>query len=341
MAKIKILSIDGGGIRGIIPGTILNYLETEIQKIPKFKDTSLADHFDLIAGTSTGGILTCCYLIPDANGKSKYSTEYALDIYLKQGHTIFSRSFWQKFKTLGGIIGPKYSTDNIEEQLNENFGDHMIADLRRPCIITSYDITNRKTIFFNTLDGVDNPVRNYRVKDVTRATSAAPTYFAPAHISSENGTVSTLVDGGVFANNPALCAYSEARTLDFGKLTTPGTTAYPAAKDMFILSLGTGTVKESYHYDKAKKWGAIGWIQPVIDIMMSGNSETVDYQLKQIFAATQSGPFYHRIQPGLKEASAQMDDVSSENLAALHQAGLQYISENQASLDAIIKQIVA
>lgn len=340
MAKIKILSIDGGGIRGIIPGTILNYIETKIQEYPGQEDSKLADHFDLIAGTSTGGILTCTYLIPDNNGKSKYSTEFALDIYLKTGQDIFSRTSWQKLKTLGGITGPKYSASNIDKELDTYFDDHWISDLRRPCIITSYDIVNRKTVFFNKLDGVDNNVRNYRVRDVARATSAAPTYFPPAHISSENGTISSLVDGGVFANNPALCAYSEARTLDFGKLNTPGNTTFPSAKDMMILSLGTGTVKESYPYDKAKNWGAVGWIKPVIDVMMSGNSETVDYQLKQIFDATSNGQYYHRIQPGLKEAKAQMDDVSDQNLKALHQAGLQYIAENQEQLDNIVKQIL-
>lgn len=338
--KIKILSIDGGGIRGIIPGTILHYIETEIQKRPGQESTQLADHFDLIAGTSTGGILTCTYLVPDEKGRSKYSTEFALNIYLKTGQDIFSRSFWQKVKTLDGIAGAKYSADTIEKELDQYFGDHWIADLRRPCIITSYDITNRKTVFFNKLDGVNNPVRNYKVRDVTRATSAAPTYFEPAHINSENGTISTLVDGGVFANNPALCAYSEARTLDFSKLDTPGQQAFPSAKDMMVLSIGTGTVKESYHYDKAKKWGAIGWIKPVIDVMMSGNSETVDYQLGQIFDATKSSDYYHRIQPGLGEANSQMDDVSEQNLLALHQAGLQYVSSNQESLDKIVDQIL-
>ena len=339
--KIKILSIDGGGIRGIIPGTILHYIETEIQKRPGQETTKLADHFDLIAGTSTGGILTCIYLIPDEKGLSKYTTEAALNLYLQNGAEIFSRSFWQKLRTLNGVAGAKYSADQIAKKLDEYFGDHWISELRRPCIITSYDITNRKTVFFNKLNGVDNPVRNYKVKDVTRATSAAPTYFKPAHITSKIGAISTLVDGGVFANNPALCAYSEARSLDFDQLLeTPGTKAFPSAKDMMLLSIGTGTVKESYHYDKAKKWGAIGWIKPVIDVMMSGNSETVDYQLSQIFDATNNSDYYHRIQPGLGEANSQMDDVSAQNLTALHQAGLEYISSNQQALNKIVDQIL-
>lgn len=339
--KIKILSIDGGGIRGIIPGTILNYIESEIQKRTNNPDSRLADHFDLVAGTSTGGILTCTYLMCDENGQSKYSAADALNIYLERGGDIFSLSFWRKLWTIFGIRRPKYSVDALESALHDYFGDTMTADLKRPCIITSYDIRDRKAVFFNKVDGVNNPVRNYKVKDVARATSAAPTYFKPARIKSAIDAPLVLVDGGVFANNPTLCAYAEARTLDFGKQDTPGNIAFPSAEDMFVLSLGTGTDQEPYYYDKAKNWGMVSWIQPIIDIMMSGNSETVDYQLKQMFKAVKKQGSYHRIQPSLHNAKSQMDDVSPQNLNALHEAGLVYIANNEEKINKVIDQILA
>ena len=339
--KIKILSIDGGGIRGIIPGTILNYIESEIQKRTNNPDSRLADHFDLVAGTSTGGILTCTYLMCDENGQSKYSAADALNIYLERGGDIFSLSFWRKLWTIFGIRRPKYSVDALDSALHDYFGDTMTADLKRPCIITSYDIRDRKAVFFNKVDGVNNPVRNYKVKDVARATSAAPTYFKPARIKSAIDAPLVLVDGGVFANNPTLCAYAEARTLDFGKQDTPGDIAFPSAEDMFVLSLGTGTEQEPYYYDKAKNWGMVSWIQPIIDIMMSGNSETVDYQLKQMFKAVKKQGSYHRIQPSLHNAKSQMDDVSPQNLNALHEAGLVYIANNEEKINKVIDQILA
>ncbi|MHA7099614.1 patatin-like phospholipase family protein [Roseivirga pacifica] len=339
--KIKILSIDGGGIRGIIPGTILNYIESEIQKRTNNPDSRLADHFDLVAGTSTGGILTCTYLMCDENGQSKYSAADALNIYLERGGDIFSLSIWRKLWTIFGVRRPKYSVDALENALHDYFGDTMTADLKRPCIITSYDIRDRKAVFFNKVDGVNNPVRNYKVKDVARATSAAPTYFKPARIKSAIDAPLVLVDGGVFANNPALCAYAEARTLDFGKQDTPGDIAFPSAEDMFVLSLGTGTEQEPYYYDKAKNWGMVSWIQPIIDIMMSGNSETVDYQLKQMFKAVKKQGSYHRIQPSLHNAKSQMDDVSPQNLNALHEAGLVYIANNEEKINKVIDQILA
>ncbi|MGK0487934.1 MAG: patatin-like phospholipase/acyl hydrolase [Candidatus Endobugula sp.] len=338
--KVKILSIDGGGIRGIIPGTILNYIETRLQEELDDPNTRLADHFDLIAGTSTGGILTCTYLMADDQGRSKYSAEFAVDLYMKNGGQIFNRSLARELKTVFGMFGAKYSADALQGLLQEYFDETWISELRRPCIITSYDIRNRSSVFFNKLDGVNNPVKNYKVKEVTRATSAAPTYFAPALIRSEIEAPLALIDGGTFANNPSLCAFAEARTIDFKKEDSPGNITFPTPKEILMISLGTGTELTPYTYPKAKRWGAVQWIQPVIDVMMSGNSETVDYQLKQIFDATESGAFYHRIQPGLQDAKSAMDDVSPENLIALKEAGLKYISDHQKELDVIIQQIL-
>lgn len=338
--RIKVLSIDGGGIRGIIPGTILNYIEIEIQRL-KGEDVRLADYFDLIAGTSTGGILTCCYLIPDENGKSKYNTQYALDIYLKEGPQIFQLSSWQKIKSLFGIARPKYSTNSIERELKNYFGDTKIFDLRRPCIVTSYDSSNRKTLFFNQADKAKYPGRNYLVRDIARATSAAPTYFKPTSFKIDKADKKpSLIDGGVFANNPSLSAYAEARTLDFSQIESPGNIPHPSAKQMMMLSIGTGTVKSPYPYQKAEKWGALGWVQPVIDIMMSGNSETVHYQLDQIFKVSGSQEYYHRIQLPLKEENSAMDDVSPENLKNLHSIGKKYIEKNREYLDKIVMQII-
>ncbi len=338
--KVKILSIDGGGIRGILPGTILNYIETELQRRTNNPNTRLADHFDLIAGTSTGGILTCTYLIVDENGHTKYSASDALNIYLERGGDIFNLPFSRKLWSLFGIRRPKYSVSSLESALHDYFGESMTADLKRPCIITSYDIRDRKAVFFNKVDGINNPVRNYKVRDVARATSAAPTYFKPARIKSAIDAPLVLVDGGVFANNPALCAYAEARTLDFAKQDTPSEIAFPSAEDMFLLSLGTGTEQQPYYYDSAKNWGNLKWIKPIIAIMMSGNSETVDYQLKQMFKAVKHEDCYHRIQPSLHNAKSQMDDVSPQNLKALHEAGLVYISNNEEKISKIIDRIL-
>lgn len=93
----RILSIDGGGIRGIIPGQILVMLENLLQKLTKKRNARIADYFDLIAGTSTGGILACAYLAPERGSKRpRFSAQEAVDLYLDRGDEVFDLSLWQR-----------------------------------------------------------------------------------------------------------------------------------------------------------------------------------------------------------------------------------------------------
>jgi patatin-like phospholipase/acyl hydrolase len=341
--KIRILSIDGGGIRGIIPGTILTQLEKVLQKKANDDTRKLGDFFDMIAGTSTGGILACLYLMPDNEKKALYSAQSALDLYLKKGHLIFDRTLWQKIESFGGVTHEKYSEDPIYTLLTEYFKNEDLSNFIKPSLITAYDITDRKAVFFTSTDARTNDMYNFKVRDVARSTSAAPTYFPPAHIRSLNDQLFTLVDGGMFANNPALCAYAEARKTNFSQaLNDSDKKDKPTAQDMIIVSLGTGSVKKMYHYKDFDHAGEIKWLQPVIDILMSGNSETVAYQLTQMYL-TLSEEFQHnyfRLEPELKEACSEMDIATEENINNLYQAGLTYVHDNINMLEKIAEKIV-
>jgi patatin-like phospholipase/acyl hydrolase len=343
MKKIRILSIDGGGIKGIIPGTILMQLEKILKKMDNNSSCKLGDYFDMIAGTSTGGILSCIYLMPGENGKARYSAEEAVNLYLKNGHTIFDRTLLEKVKSFGGVLHEKYSQDPLYGLLKNYFEDETLDKFIKPSLITSYEITDRKAVFFSSTDARADALYNFKVRDVARATSAAPTYFPPAHIESLTGQLFTLVDGGMFANNPALCAYAEARKINFSKaLNDPGKVDKPTAKDMIIVSLGTGSVKKKYSYKNFQHSGEIKWLEPVIDILMSGNSETVAYQLTQMFLTLeeQYQKNYFRIEPGLKEACSEMDIATPENIGNLYQAGLTYVHDNVRQLEDIAKVLL-
>lgn len=342
MKKVRILSIDGGGIRGILPGTIITYLEEQLRIKSRKPNANIGEFFDFIAGTSTGGILSLVYLCPDNNGKFKFSAKEAVDIYLDRGDEIFDVSLWKKISSLGGLRDEKYEATELEEALNDYFGNTTLQEALRPCLVTSYDIRNRKAHFFTSADATTN-IRNYYLKDVARATSAAPTYFEPVRIKSLYGTPHTLIDGGVFANNPTLCAYAEARTLNFAKaLNNNEKPNKPSAKDMLIVSIGTGTVKEPYPYKEYKDANIVKWINPLIDIMMSGNSETVDYQLKQIYETLlpEDCEDYHRIQPKLIQADNAMDNAKPENLRALYEDGLTAVAQHKETLDIIVEKLL-
>lgn len=315
--KIRILSIDGGGIRGIIPGQILTHIE-------KLLGYRIGEHFDMIAGTSTGGILSCALLFPNNQNppKPKYSAQEVVDLYFKWGGDIFEIPFFHRIRSGAGLLDEKYPADGLEEALETYFENKKLSELLKPTVITAYDIYNRKTEFFTQHDAVSNPSKDFLVKDVARATSAAPTYFECARIKSFGNTrpYYPLVDGGVFANNPSLCSYAEARTL-FKK---PGDDKKNAtAIDLAILSIGTGYSKKQYHYKEAKDWGMAEWIKPLIDILMSGVSETIHYQLDQIFKSVNAlKNQYLRIDGEMtNDVDPDMDDASEGNMGALKKLG--------------------
>jgi uncharacterized protein len=328
---VRILSIDGGGIRGIIPGQVLVRLEEKLDS--KKSGTRIADVFDLITGTSTGGILTCAYLLPESKDseKPKFSAREVLDLYLRHGEKIFSLPVRRKFKTLFGFADEKYSAESLEKILHQYFGEVWLSELIKPCVITSYDIERRHGHFFLKHIAEENKGYDFKVKDVARSTSAAPTYFECAHIVSRMDVACALIDGGVAVNNPALCGYAEANEIYNVR-----------AKDMVILSLGTGNVKKPYWYVKARKWGNIRWARPVIDIMMSGTAEVVHHQLHQIYSLDAIKDQYLRIDVDLhkQKVNPDMDCANEKNRNALAEIGNEAAVSFDTELDRIVNMLL-
>ncbi len=342
MKKICILSLDGGGIRGIIPGVILGYLEKKLQQLDQ-SQLKIGDYFDFVAGTSTGGILACTYLSRGENGTAKFSADEALSIYLKEGGAIFHTDLLSRLRSGFGLFDEKYGAQALERNLDKIFGTSLLSSFIKPCLISAYEITARSAYFFTSADAVSDPMFDFMVRDVARATSAAPTYFEPARIHSRSGQTFHLIDGGVFANNPSLCAYAEARKLKFSQLLGRADKPdHPTASDMLMISIGTGTVKKPYSFSDLESAGQLEWIHPVIDILMSGNSETVDYQLRQVYKTLPAPEMgnYHRLEPSLREAMPEMDLADTINLENLKQAGLWFVNRNKAELDEIARKVL-
>lgn len=351
MKKVRILSLDGGGMRGIIPATVLEYVENKIIEITKNKNARLADYFDLIAGTSTGGILTAFYLTPSKNifsedPSTKYKASEALGFYSKDGIKIFNQS--KKFGWFGIrqlFNAAKYSPKELEDILHREFQFLLVKDLVKPCIITTYNMQSKNAFFFSSREPIEKD-REFYVKDVLRSTSAAPTYFPPAFIKNlANQEQMINIDGGVFANNPAMCAYSEARATNFGDIS------FPSAKDMLILSIGTGGGQfDLPNVKKSNKWGILPWATSIPNIMMDGSIDTVDYQMKNIFdTLNQKDKFnYKRIDVPINQRtySSDMADASPENVKALKKAGKEALKasqvkkDNEYTLDEFINQLI-
>ncbi|WP_026999452.1 patatin-like phospholipase family protein [Eisenibacter elegans] len=339
----RILSIDGGGIRGILPGQVLVALENKLRLRTGNPDARLADFFDLLAGTSTGGILTCLLLTPSTEvpSRPRFGAEEAVALYLQNGSAIFDVPLWHGLRTVRGILNARYPAKAIESVIQGYLGDLKLSELVKPCLITSYDVQRCRPKFFtqhNALEGLKrgNLGHDFYVREVARATSAAPTYFPAANVTSLSGVHYPLIDGGIFANNPTLCAYAEARQMDFGEEKI-----HPNAADMLILSLGTGNNSTSYEYQKIRNWGIAEWIQPLIDMMMNGVSQTVDYQLRQMYDAVGTPHQYIRIDPIFGDAKPSMDDASEQNLKALAAAGIETAEIHDATLDRVVDMLIA
>src|SRR5690606_6228470 len=142
----RILSIDGGGIRGIIPGLVIAALEDRLQELSGDPSTRIADYFDILSGTSTDGILPTIlsYTSDEDHRKPKYSAREALNIYLHHGEQIFSTHNWRRFLNKFGLLSELYDADILENILLDYFGDTKLSQLVKPCIITAYNIELRK-----------------------------------------------------------------------------------------------------------------------------------------------------------------------------------------------------
>jgi patatin-like phospholipase/acyl hydrolase len=324
-SPFKILSIDGGGIRGIIPAKILTKLESTGSPICK--------RFDMIAGTSTGGILTCALLAPSSSnkGEPQFSANDALNLYLENGDDIFSIPIWKKLSSLGGWRDEKYPSTGIESVLDRYFGDLKLSELLKPSLITAYDIARRECKFFTSHDALSEG-QDFLIRDVARATSAAPTYFEVAQIFNvPSGRIPyPLIDGGLFANNPAMCAYAEAHAYGYDSALPDNSPFAKVKNGIQVLSLGTGVKKEhSYSFAEAKDWGPARWIMPVLNIMGSASAEIVHYQLAQIL---KEGKNYFRVQVPLSLADSEMDNATATNILNLESDAESWISKNKKLL---------
>ncbi|MBE9224883.1 patatin-like phospholipase family protein [Phormidium sp. LEGE 05292] len=318
---IKILSIDGGGIRGIIPAIILAEIEERTEK-------RVADLFDLIAGTSTGGILALGLTKPNEERKPQYTARDLVDLYKEEGRTIFPSNIFNEIKAL---IDEKYPSKPLEEVLHKYFGETRLNQALTEVLITSYDLKQRDTFFFKRSNAITKPNRNFKMAEVARATSAAPTYFEPLQLQASDRTY-LLVDGGVFANNPAMSAYVEAKTL------------HQDATKFLVVSIGTGQLTNQLEYKQVKDWGQLQWAQPILNVVFDGVSDAVDYQMNMLLSAENNNTHYYRFQINLQELQQdmgdRMDDASERNINYLEDLARRILNNEEKRLDALCQLLV-
>jgi uncharacterized protein len=291
---VRVLAIDGGGIRGLIPALVLAEIERRSGR-------PIARLFDLVAGTSSGAILACVLTRPDPMPAAE-----AAELYEREGPQVFDRSLLKEITSLGGFIDERYDARGLLASLRRHLGETRLDQATTGITITAYDLEAREALLLRA--GAD-----MSMVDAAHASSAAPTYFEPVRVGAR-----TLVDGGVFAINPAALAYAEA-----------------AGEVDVLASLGSGQHTRRLPFAEVKDWGQLEWARPLLDVVFDGSADAVDRQLSTLL-----GDRYIRLQTRLEEASDELDDASRDNLAALRREAERLIARRSADIDRLCAALI-
>ncbi|KAM0006738.1 putative peptidase C1A, papain, patatin-like phospholipase domain-containing protein [Helianthus debilis subsp. tardiflorus] len=325
---ITILSIDGGGVRALIPSAALVFLESRIQALLG-KNVMLADVFDVITGTSTGALVTTMLTTPNEKGRPMFSAKEVQNFYLKHASKIFpSGRLWKAL--WGPIYNGKYLRKVIREQLQERRLNDTITNV----VIPTYDIKDMQPVIFSNFQLKINPNIDAKLSDICIATSAAPIYL-PSHEFDYKDSKGNklrefnLIDGGVIANNPVSIAVAEVI-----KDKMRDSTWSPNDYRFLVLSLGTGCkdLKGKYNAKKTSLWNIIGWLYnggsiPLVDFLSLGYSDMADY-FSSAYLEALNTELYLRIQDfTLCADMASMDLATDENLKNLVKAGENLLKE--------------
>ena len=261
--KFRILCIDGGGLRGIVPVLILQHIES-------MQGVKIHSMFDMVSGTSAGGIIASG-LVASSDGISPdLSMEILSDLYSTHSTTIFpppKNFIGRVWMFVTSLLSPRYSTMGLKTILSKYFGNLKLSNSLKLLVIPSYDLINQEVIVFKSRKASEDG-QDALLSDVCMATSAAPTYF-PGHTLVHNGSLRLLVDAGIFANNPAIIAISEAIKMGV------------SPQDIEIISIGTGKQPPSMSNFR-QNMGLLEWACNILDVTGSATSNTITYQSNYI-----------------------------------------------------------
>jgi patatin-like phospholipase/acyl hydrolase len=340
MTRRIVLSIDGGGVRGIVPAIVLNEILFRMSKITRDIEP-LHKYFDLVVGTSAGAIVASSLVTPKLSNayEAVLTPDEIVNFFKIRSREIFPQTLYQKIRDMLTVIDEKYDSIHLERILENVFHDTRVSASLTNVVYTAYDIETRSPVFITNISDDFGMNFDMSVKDAVRASTAAPTYFEPARVLSGDGTsYQSLIDGGVFMNDPALAALHYSNVLGFD------------LPDVTIISLGTGSEARPYMYHEVKNWGIFNWISPrrgvpLLSILMSGQSMSTRMMLDKTLNRDPSNIRYIKIDDKLSPGNDDLDDSSDENISELevfarslikrHDQQISYIAQMLCSLGTI------
>ncbi|KAL6594286.1 hypothetical protein ACP70R_048479 [Stipagrostis hirtigluma subsp. patula] len=350
--RITVLSIDGGGIRGLIPSVVLTRLEKKLQEIDNDDNARIADYFDVIAGTSTGGLIAAMLVAPNKKSRGqrpKFKAEEITKFYEEKGPEIFSlsRSIWGRvflgwadyglrpllvspdlYDIMTRLLwGPKYDGEALRRIIEDEMEGITLADTVTTILVPAFDVQNGGVVLFSSWD---HPMSKLRLADICIATTAAPVYF-PAHtFEPHKWGKFNLVDGGVAANDPTLAAIwriirevesrtedKKAKNPDFhNDIKNPKPFNF---QKCLVISIGTGYAHQRYEAAECARWGLIGWLYkrghtPLLDIFSTAGAYLIHLNVGFLF-------HLHKCQDNFLRISPMLDGATKENMDKLIKVG--------------------
>ncbi|MCX7343007.1 MAG: patatin-like phospholipase family protein [Proteobacteria bacterium] len=310
-----LLSLDGGGIRGLMQLQII----AEIERITK---KSIIELFDAVAGTSIGGIIASLLTMPDplSPKKPKYSAQDLLNIFVARQDEMFK----SKWKSLGGLFGTRYKTTPFINLLKDLAGDNKFSNRLLPTVLVTHNLITNEEQLFSSRDHED-----FYTWAIAAATGAAPTYFKPQRVfpvgchPSHRGYV--LSDGGTCMNNPTMAGVAlmhEVYSVD--------------ADDLNVVSLGTGTSGTSQLNTQLLRGGILSWGFVIANTCIAGQASSTN-KLAELYCKDK----YHRLNPVVDQNNMALDNISEENQDALFAATYQCLKDNHQELMEIVEGLNA
>lgn len=343
--SFRILSIDGGGIRGIIAARMLEAIEQQLNQ-------PLRDYFDLIAGTSTGALIA-------AGLMAGQSATQLVQIYLNRGKEIFPYRSWFSPQRLPlifqyGLSAPKFSDQGLIQVVRSLGLDTRVGDISpdpsrsTKLMIISYDTVSRLPVFFKSWRH-DEWYANVPLWEACVCSAAAPTYFPAQRLliqTTDRVREFSMIDGGVGANNPVACAVAEAVRL----LRSPQAGAPPSGgpqkessmdrivNEIKVLSLGTGELEKPLPWREVRGWGALQWAPRIVDVVMDAPADIHRYIAEQIVTQAGMGQVqdYLRLQPHLDQKFGAIDNANPAYLSQLLTQTDAYLTTQAAQVRAFL-----
>ncbi|MCR9191207.1 MAG: patatin-like phospholipase family protein [Gammaproteobacteria bacterium] len=321
---IRVLVVDGGGIDGIMPLVLLNYLEEKTGR-------PTSDLFNFFTGTSTGSIIATTLNVPTPTGQVRYTAKQILMLYRTVSKKILNPHIIRSIFTLHGLIAPRLSIDVLHKGFTKLLGPNMtFGQLINPVAVTAYNINAQKLDIFNSWD-CNKPISRYAVSDVIAAATATPSRFSPVKFTNYKAQgPGVFIDGMVYANNPSLYAIQEAFKL------------FPKAKKFIIVHLGTGGNSLDYlelSGSKVQRWGILNWVHPLSTMLYKSQNTIIKEAIRSIQKfSTQTKFSYYYYSKNLE--NAQPFNTSDRNIRTIEEVSEELITEKSKSLDKLAAELV-